>query len=97
MVKLRNGLAAIAALGLVAAGPASAATRAAQALPAASTQFVGVAPARATQPMTQASALANEDDDNPTALIVGLVVLLLAILLAASGGGGGAGGPDSPG
>ena len=95
MVKLRNGLTAIAALGLVAAAPASAATRAEQSLPEVSAQSDYAPPARASQPMAQASALANEDDDNSTALIVGLVVLLLAILLAASGGGGG--GPDSPG
>ena len=95
MVKLRNGLAAIAALGLVAAAPASAATRSAQSLPAVSAQIDVVAPVRASAPMVQASALANEDDDNSTALIVGLVLVLLAVLLAASGGGGG--GPDSPG
>ena len=95
MVKLRNSLAAIAALGLVAAAPASAATRAAQSLPAGSAQVDDLSPARAAQPMVQASALANEDGDNSTALIVGLVLVLLAVLLAASGSGGG--GPDSPG
>jgi hypothetical protein len=95
MVKLSNGLAAIAALGLVAAAPASAATRAAQSLPAISAQVDVVSPARASEPMVEASTLANEDGGNSTALIVGLVLVLLAVLLAASGGSGG--GPDSPG
>ena len=96
MVELSKGFAAMAALGLVAAAPASAATRAAQSLPEVSAQPVDLSLARASQPIVQASALANEDDDdNSTALIVGLVALLLAVLLAASGGGGG--GPDSPG
>ena len=95
MIKPRNGFAMLAALGLVAAMPASAATRAAQSLPAVSAQFDGGSPARASQPIVQASALANEDGDNSTALIVGLVLVLLAVLLAASGGG--SSGPDSPG
>jgi hypothetical protein len=97
MVKLSNGLAAIAALGLVAAAPASAATRAAQSLPVISAQVYDASPARASQPMVEASALANEDGGNSTALIIGLVLVLLAVLLAASGSGGGSGGPDSPG
>jgi hypothetical protein len=97
MVKLRNGLATVAALGLVAVTPALAATRAAQSLPAASAQAAGVYPARASEPMVQASALANEDGGNSPALIAGLVLVLLAVLLAASGSGGGSGGPDSPG
>ena len=99
MVKLSNGLAALAALGLVVAAPAPAATRAAQSLPAVSAQIDGASPGRSSQPIAQASALANEDDDDdPTGLILGAIALLAAILLAMRAvGSGGGGGPDSPG
>ena len=91
MVRLRNGIAALAALGLIGAAPASAATRAAQSLPAASEKIGSSSPARASAPMTEAAELRG----GSSGLILGLVALLLAILLAGSGGGGG--GNDSPG
>lgn len=98
MVRLRNGLSALAAFGLVVAAPVSAATRAAQSLPAVSAQIDRVSTVRGSQPV-QASALANEDDDDsPTGLILGGLALLAAILLAMSAGGSSSGGvPDSPG
>ena len=99
MVRLRNGLSVLAAFGLVVAAPVSAATRAAQSLPAVSAQIDRVSTVRGSQPAVQASALANEDDDDsPTGLILGGLALLAAILLAMSAGGTSSGGvPDSPG
>jgi len=89
MLKLRNGLAAVAALGLVAAAPASAATRAGQALPAVSAPLTSAPLARSTQPMEQADALRGGVS---VGLIIGILAVLIAILLAAGGGGN-----DSPG
>jgi hypothetical protein len=93
MVRLRNGLAALAALGLVAATPVSAATRAAQALPAPAAQLDPTRLDRASQPLGEAEAMRGEGLS--PGILVALVAVILAILLAASGGGGG--GPDSPG
>ena len=96
MIKLRDGFVALAALGLVASVPASAATRAAQALPPVAASVDSTALARSAQPLVDANALSNEDGDGISpGIIVAIIALVLAILLAASGGGGG--GPDSPG
>lgn len=95
MVKLGNGFAAVAALGLIGAVPASAQTRAAQSLPTASAPTEYASPARSSESIpSEAAALGG----GSSGLIVGLVLVLLAVLLGASGGGGGGGGgPDSPG
>ena len=89
MVKIKHGLAAIAAFGL-AASPAMAETRSAQALPAPSAQVDSSAVSLASQPMEDASAL--KGGLSP-ALLIALLAIIAAIILVASGGGGN----DSPG
>jgi len=92
MPKFRNGLIVAAALGLVAAGPASAQTRSAQALPAQAPISQAAPVDRAAQPMTDAAEMGGKISP---ALIIAFLAILAAILAAAGGGGGG--GNDSPG
>ena len=96
MVKIKHGLAAIAALGL-AASPAMAETRSAQALPAPSAQVNSSALVLASQPMEGESSLRKGGflggGALSPALLIALLAVLAAIVLAASGGGGN----DSPG
>ncbi len=89
MVKVKHGLAAIAAIGL-AVSPAMAETRSAQALPAPSEQVDSSAVSLASQPMEDADALGRGFSP---ALLVALLALIAAIILVSSGGGG----KDSPG
>lgn len=95
MVKFKHGLAAIAAFGL-AASPAMAETRSAQALPAPSAQVDSSAVALASQPIDGASSLRRGGflgggAFSPAALIA-LLALIAAIIAVSSGGGN-----DSPG
>lgn len=85
MAMVKSGLAALAALGLIAA-PAAAQTRSAQALPA------PVAADRAAPPVVDANELGARGLS--PALIIAFLAILAAILAAAGGGGGG---NDSPG
>ena len=94
MGKLNNALATIAALGLVAAAPVSAQTRAAQALPAPSVQLDPADASRASAPMVDAAELGGRSSP---AIILGIIALLALLIAAAGGGGGGGGGNDSPG
>ena len=89
MVKVKHGLAAIAAIGL-AVSPAMAETRSAQALPAPSEQVDSSAVSLASQPMEDADSLGRRFSP---ALLVALLALIAAIILVSSGGGGN----DSPG
>ncbi len=89
MVKVKHGLAAIAAIGL-AVSPAMAETRSAQALPAPSEQVDSSAVSLASQPMEDADSLGRGFSP---ALLVALLALIAAIILVSSGGGG----KDSPG
>lgn len=89
MVKFKHGLAAIAAFGL-AASPAMAETRSAQALPAPSAQVDSSAVSLASQPMEDADSLGGKLSP---ALLIALLAIIAAIILVSSGGGGN----DSPG
>ena len=90
MVKIKRGLAAIAALGL-AMSPAMAQTRSAQALPAPSAQVDSNAVSLASQPIEGADSLGSGFSP---ALLIALLALIAAIIAASSGGGGR---NDSPG
>lgn len=96
MVKFKHGLAAIAAFGL-AASPAMAETRSAQALPAPSAQVDSSALALASQPMDGESSLRKGGflggGAVSPALLIALLALIAAIIAVSSGGGGN----DSPG
>ena len=89
MVKVKHGLAAIAALGL-AVSPAMAETRSAQALPAPSAQVDSNAVSLASRPMQDGDSLGRGFSP---ALLIALLALIAAIILVSSGGGG----KDSPG
>ena len=89
MVKIKHGLAAIAAFGL-AVSPAMAETRSAQALPAPSAQVDSSAVSLASQPMEDADSLGGKLSP---ALLIALLAIIAAIVLVASGGNGN----DSPG
>ena len=95
MVKIKHGLAAIAAFGL-AASPAMAETRSAQALPAPSAQVDSSALALASQPMVGESSLRKGGLFGggviSPAVLVALLAIIAAIILASSSGGN-----DSPG
>jgi hypothetical protein len=91
--KLNTLLASVAAFGLAISGPAAAATRAAQALPAASVQLDPGSVSRASAPLDDAASELGRRGS--PAIILGLVALI-ALLVALAGGGGG-GGNDSPG
>ena len=96
MVKIKHGLAALAAFGM-AVSPAMAETRSAQALPAPSAQVSSSALVLATQPMEGESSLRKGGLFgggvlSPAALIA-LLAIIAAIVLVASGGNGN----DSPG
>ena len=86
MAGMKNGLAAIAALGSVAAGPAAAQTRASQTLPA------PISADRASQPVAGANDMGGHFSPG---LIIASLAILAAVLAAAGGGGGG--GNDSRG
>ena len=89
MVRIKHGLAAIAALGL-AVSPAMAETRSAQALPAPSAQVDSNAVSLASQPIEGADSLGSGFSP---ALLIALLALIAAIIAVSSGGGGN----DSPG
>ena len=89
MVKFKHGLAAIAAFGM-AASPAMAETRSAQALPAQSALVDSSAVALASQPVEGADQLGA---GLSPALILALLAIIAAIIAVSSGGGGN----DSPG
>jgi hypothetical protein len=91
MVKIKHGLAGLAALGLMAA-PAMAETRSGQALPPASAQADSSAVSLASQPVEGADSLGAGFSP---ALLLALLAIVAAIVAAAGGGGGG--GNDSPG
>ena len=88
MVRIKHGLAAIAALGL-AVSPAMAETRSAQALPAPSAQVDSNAVSLASQPMQDADSLGRRFSP---ALLIALLALIAAIIAVSAGGG-----KDSPG
>ena len=88
MVKVKHGLAAIAAFGL-AESPAMAETRSAQALPAPSEQVDSNAVSLASKPVQDADSLGGRYSP---ALLIALLALIAGIILVASGGG-----KDSPG
>ena len=89
MVKIKHGLAAIAALGLV-SSPAMAETRSAQALPAPSALVDSSAISLVSQPVKRAGSLAAGFSP---ALLLALLASITAVFAASSGGGG----TDSPG
>ena len=84
MVKIKHGLAAIAALGL-AVSPAMAETRSAQALPAPSAQVDSSAVSLASRPIEGADSLGRGFSP---ALLLALLAIIAAIIAASSGGGG---------
>ena len=97
MVKIKRGLAVIAALGL-AVSPAMAETRSAQALPAPSAQVDSNALVLASQPMEGESSLRKRGGlfgggAFSPALLIALLAIIAAIILVSSGGNGN----DSPG
>ena len=89
MVKSKQLLAVLAATGLVVAGPAFAATRAASALPAQQVELDPASVARTGSAVTEANELGGRL--SPALLLAFLAIL--GALLAAAGGGG----SDSPG
>ena len=88
MVKVKHGLAAIAAFGL-AVSPAMAETRSAQALPAPSEQVDSNAVSLASKPVQDADSLGGRYSP---VLLIALLAFIAGIILVASGGG-----KDSPG
>ena len=97
MVKIKHGLAALAAFGMM-ASPAMAETRSAQALPAPSAQVDSSALALASQPMDGESSLRKRGGlfgggVLSPAVLIALLAIIAAIIAASSGGGGN----DSPG
>ena len=89
MVKIKHGLAALAAFGMM-ASPAMAETRSAQALPAPSAQVDSSAASLASQPVQDADSLGA---GLSPALLLALLAIIATIIAASSGGGGN----DSPG
>jgi hypothetical protein len=88
MVKVKHGLAAIAAFGL-AASPAMAETRSAQALPAPSAEVDSNAISLASQPVQNADSLHGHFS---ILLLLALLASIAAIIAVSTGGG-----KDSPG
>jgi hypothetical protein len=91
MVKLSSVLAGVAAVGLMAAGPAMAQTRAADSLPAATVVVDPAAVDRSASPIDDASELGRRSSPLLILLLLGAIA---AVILIASGGGNG---NDSPG